>query len=138
MRGDASPREQMDSLRGVMHHLTDAWSRRSRENLLLVHYDDLQADLTGEMRRVADRLGIVVPDETWPTLVEAAGFASMRDRAEQLTPNSMGILKDPHAFFRRGGSGAGREALTVAELDEYVDRVAAMAPADMLAWLHRG
>jgi aryl sulfotransferase len=137
MRSDASPREQMDSLSGVMHHLSDAWARGTTASLLLVHYDDLQADLAGQMRRLADRLGIAVPEGRWPELVEAAGFASMRERAETLTPNSMGILKDTKAFFRRGRSGAGREVLTVAEHQEYVDRAAGMAPADLLAWLHR-
>ena len=136
-RSDASPHEQMDSLPGVMHHLSDAWARRRTANVVLVHYDDLQADLAGQMRRLADRLGIAVPEGRWPELVEAAGFASMRNRAVALTPNSMGILKDTKAFFRRGRSGAGREVLTAAEHQEYVDRTAGMAPADLLAWLHR-
>ena len=50
---DADPREQLDSLPGVMWHLTDAWCRRNEPNIVLVHYDDLCADLGGEMRRLA-------------------------------------------------------------------------------------
>ena len=38
------------------------WEARKRENLLFVHYDDLQADLVGEMRRIADFLDIDVSD----------------------------------------------------------------------------
>ena len=33
-----------------MWHLSDAWARRGEPNVLLVHYDDLLADLEGQMR----------------------------------------------------------------------------------------
>jgi hypothetical protein len=46
------------------------------------------------------------------------------------------VLKSNQAFFRRGTSGAGREVLTAAELDRYRERAAALAPPDLLAWLH--
>jgi hypothetical protein len=134
---DASPTDEMDSLPGVMWHLCDAWRRRDQPNILLVHYADLQHDLDGEMRRIAARLGIDVPAERWPSLAEAATFASMRARADLLTPNPSGILKSNTAFFRRGTSGAGRELLSDAELAHYDARVAELAPPDLLSWLHR-
>lgn len=133
---DASPREQMDSIRGVFWHDCDAWARRSEPNIVLLHYADLSADLEGQMRQLARRLGIPVPDPAWPALVEAATFASMRASAEQITGSGR-ILKSPAAFFRRGTSGAGRELLTDGELAHYHARAAELAPADMLAWLHR-
>ena len=37
------------------------WDGRNRPNVLLVHYNDLKADLPGEMRRVSDFLGIFGP-----------------------------------------------------------------------------
>ena len=134
---DAAPAEALDSLPGVMWHLRDAWQRRHDGNVLLVHYDDLSADLDGEMRRIAGRLGIDVPEQVWPGLVDAAGFARMRERAHQLAPDPAGILKDSSAFFRRGTSGAGRELLDADERDHYRRRAATMAPADLLTWLHR-
>src|SRR3954468_22784476 len=72
---DVATADALDSLPGVMWHLTDAWHRRTAANVLLVHYEDLRADLAGEMRRIADRLGITVPAERWDSLVEAATFA---------------------------------------------------------------
>jgi hypothetical protein len=47
------------------------------------------------------------------------------------------VLKDERAFFRRGSSGSGRELLTADEYAGYLDRAADLAPADLLAWLHR-
>ena len=133
---DVTALEQPDSLVGVLHHLTDAWLR-DRPNILLVHYDDLLADLDHEMRRVADRLGVEVPAESWPLLVGAATFDAMRSRSEQLVPDTLGVLKDRSRFFRSGRSGTGREVLSPEELATYDRRVAALAPPDLVAWLHR-
>jgi aryl sulfotransferase len=133
---DTTPQQQMDSLPGVMWHLTGAWSRRAQPNIVLVHYDDLSADLAGEMHRLAGRLGITVPSGTWPELVRAATFGEMRAGAERIIgPPSM--LKSSAAFFRRGTSGAGREELSARELADYRARAAQLAPPDLLGWLHR-
>jgi aryl sulfotransferase len=133
---DVDPRKSPDSLPGVFSHLTDAWNRRATEDVVLVHYDDLVDDLDVEMRRLADRLGIPVSEDTWPTLVEAATFTHMRARASSIAPDPSGILKDQTAFFRRGTSGAGAETLTKGELDYYYRRASSMAPQNLLEWLH--
>jgi aryl sulfotransferase len=132
---DDDPREYPDSLPGLMWHLSDAWARRHEPNVLLVHYNDLLADLDGQMRWLAGQLGIAVPEQAWPTLVQAATFKRMRDSADTLVPTA-GIFKSNAAFFRRGTSGAGREILSDEELAAYHARVTQLAPSDMLTWLH--
>lgn len=136
------PEDGLDSLAGVMWHLSDAWARQADPGLLgptvlLVHYDDLSADLDGEMRKLADLLGITVPERTWPSLVRAATFGEMRGRAARQVPDPAGVLKDPVAFFRRGTSGAGHEVLSSDDLARYYARTARLAPPDVLDWLHR-
>ncbi len=133
---DATPQQQMDSLPGVMWHLTDAWGRRGQPNIVLAHYDDLSADLAGEMRRLADRLAITVPAGAWPELARAASFEEMRAGAERII-GPPGVLKSSAAFFRRGTSGAGREELSVPEQADYRKRATQLAPPDLLRWLHR-
>lgn len=124
----------LDSLPGVLAHLIDAWHRRHEPNVVLVHYDDLRADLAGQMAGLAARLELEPPT---PDLVEAATFERMRTRAAELAPNAQGVLKSPHAFFRRGTSGAGREALGDAGLAAYERRTRELAPPELVAWLHR-
>ena len=133
---DPAPRDALDSLPGMLHHLTDAWTRRTEPNVVLVHYEDLIADLDGEMRRIASGLDIDVADPMWPHLVHAARFDQMQARATELAPDPADILIDHARFFRRGSSGAGRELLTAEELAHYETRAAELAPADLLAWLH--
>lgn len=134
---DPAPADALDSLPGVMWHLSDAWRRRHEPNILLVHYADLSRDLAGEMRRIAGALKIDVPDDTWPKLVEAARFDRMRERADELAPDPVGVLKDRAAFFRGGRSGTGRAQLTDDQWRHYRKRAATMAPQDLLEWLHR-
>jgi aryl sulfotransferase len=126
----------VDSLPRAMYFLCDAWQHRNKPNVVLVHYDDLCADLASEMRRLSKVLGILVPDQIWPELVEAASFEQMRSRASRLIPDPE-LFKDAEAFFRRGKSGAWRDFLTDKEYSHYLARVAELAPPDLNAWLHR-
>jgi len=134
---DVLAQDELDSLPGVLWHLSDAWSRRRAHYVILVHYQDLSADLAGVMSRLAAQLGITVPQAIWPDLVAAATFEHMRADADRLAPDPAGVLKDRGAFFRRGTSGSGRELLTVDELAHYRHRVSRLAPVDLLDWLHR-
>jgi hypothetical protein len=135
---DVSPVESLDSLPGVVHHVADAWARReTRPNVILVHYSDLSADLDGEMRRVAAALDFSPPGSRWDELVAAASFAAMREQADSVVPNRLGVLKDPAAFFRRGSSGAGRELLTDSEYHHYVERLGTLADEEVVGWLNR-
>jgi len=133
---DGDPRAQLDSLPGMLLHLRDAWERRSAANVVLVHYDDLRADLALAMRGLADSLGIT-PGPRWPHLVEAATFDQMQARANELAPDAGGVLKDRARFFRRGTSGEGRALLTDDDRATYLRRAAELAPPDLLTWLHR-
>lgn len=135
---DPDPRSALDSLPGVLWHLSQAWVRRERANVVLVHYDDLLLDLESEMRRLAERLEITMPESRWPTLVEAATFASMRSQAARLVPDPSGVLKVGARFFRSGRSGSGRELLTATELAHYGSRVDGLAEPEVVCWLHRG
>jgi len=134
---DPDPRDALDLLPGVLWHLSDAWARRATGNVELVGYADLADDLDGQMRHLADRLGIAVPAELWPSLVQAAGFDRMRVRAARLAPDPVGILRDPATFFRHGVNGDGTEVLTPTQLERYHHRTTTLAPPDLRSWLHR-
>lgn len=74
------------------------WDARDASNVLLVHYADLSSNLEGEMRRVANFLGIEIIEELWPAMVEAAGFGAMRRDGDK-------IMGRATARFRRGSGG---------------------------------
>jgi aryl sulfotransferase len=132
------PGTAANSLWRTLYHLQTFWAARDRDDVVLLHYEDLQADLPGEMRRLAGRLGIEVPEDRWPALVEAASFGAMRRRADVVVPDAQEHLwKSPVGFFHRGTSGQWREVFDADLLARYESRAAALAPPDLLAWLQR-
>ena len=107
-------------------------------NLVLLHYDDLQTDLEGQMRYLAQRLGIDVPAQRWPELVPAARFTEMRRRADNLVPNRGNALWHDNAeFFHRGTSGQWRSRLNGDDLRRYHLRVAELNDPVVAGWVHR-
>jgi aryl sulfotransferase len=139
MEKDVPPVNTTSSLRSSVHHYTLALAAQDRPNVVVVHYADLKADLDGEMRRIAGRLGIVVPEETWPALVEAATFERMRARADLLAPDArQGFWKANQGFFHSGTGGGWRDFFDDAAQARYDARIAAIASPEVIAWAHRG
>lgn len=126
------------SLRATLHHLATFWDARDRDNVVLLHYADLHADLPGTMRHLAGALGITVDEATLPILAEAATFERMREDADRLVPEAdLKIWQNNRDFFRRGSSGYWREVLDADDRVAYRARVTALAAPDLSAWLHR-
>src|SRR3954469_24784152 len=107
------------------------WNERHRSNVLLVHYNDLKADLSGEMRRVADFLGISVSPDVWPELVEAAGFEAMRRDGEVLMGSVAARFQGGGGrFFHQGTNGRWRDVFHEEDLALYDAKVKAeLSPA---------
>jgi aryl sulfotransferase len=138
MLDDTPVTDSTDSLRYTIHHLDTFWDVRNSANIVMAHYDDLKADLAAEMRRLARRLDIAVPESAWPSLVRAATFEDMRKHAPRLVPESgAAIWQDSERFFNRGVSGQWVHVLDEADLQEYAARVAGLAAPDLLGWIHR-
>jgi hypothetical protein len=132
------PPEVSSSLLRTVRHVETFWAVRDLPNVVLVHYDDLGADLDDAMRELARRLGVTVPEERWPEFVEAATFERMRASAEMTAPGAeISLWHDNREFFHRGTSGQWRDVLDADDLQRYRERVEELAPPDLSAWLHR-
>lgn len=123
----------------VFHHGETFWAERQRDNITLIHYGDLKADLAGEMRRIAGALSIEVPEARWPALVEAATFESMKRNADRVAPDTnFKMWKDNSQFFHKGTSGQWRGVLSPESLDLFDRVLAERYPPDFIAWLLGG
>jgi hypothetical protein len=123
----------------VLHHLDTGWQRRRDPIVALFHYADLQADLAGELLRLASVLGIPYSPERARELALEASLDRMRERAADVAPSvSLGFWKDVRAFFRSGGSGEWRAGLSAADLADYEARVTALVGPEVAAWAHGG
>lgn len=127
------------SLLATLHHLETFWKARDRPNVILLHYDDLKADLEGEMRALAARLGIAIPEALWPPLVRAAGFEEMKREADKTAPGvTESIWQDNSKFFRSGSSGQWRRLFGEGDEERYEARVKKLASPGLAAWAHGG
>jgi hypothetical protein len=123
----------------VLHHLDTGWRRRADANVVLLHFAVLKADVTGELVRLARRLGIPCSPARARALAPEASLQRMRERGAEVAPSaSQGNWKDARAFFRSGGGGEWRARLSAGDLADYERRVAALAPPDLAAWVHAG
>ena len=106
---------------------------------MYLHYDDLKADLAGQMRQMAARLGIDVDEHRWPRLVQAATFESMRSRAETTVPSSgpeHWIIPPRSSAAARAASGAASS--TTPTSPGTPRAVRALASGNLVEWVHRG
>ncbi len=137
---DETPPTQIGSslLRTLRHFDTVVHPPRDVD-VVLLHYDDLQADLEGQMRELATHLDLSVPESAWPALVEAATFDQMRAKAQVTAPGGhLGQWNETERFFNRGTSGQWRGLLDDADLDRYRARAKQIGPADVVEWAHGG
>ncbi|HTI84905.1 MAG TPA: sulfotransferase domain-containing protein [Acetobacteraceae bacterium] len=115
------------------------WRERKRSNFLMVHYNDLLADLDCEMRRVSAFLDIAIDETVWPSLVQAARFSEMRDAADSLMPHLRLTRTDgPRSFFHKGTVGRWRDILTPDDVTIYEDKVRAKFTPALAAWIEAG
>jgi aryl sulfotransferase len=135
---DETSTQIASSLRRTLEHLQMFRDAADDLDIVHLHFDDLKADLEGQMRQLAARLGMDVDEHRWPRLVQAATFESMRSRAGTTVPAGGPEHRiDPAAFFSRGTSGQWRDLLDDADLARYAARVRALASDNLVEWVHR-
>lgn len=126
----------------AFHHLETWWSARDRSNVLVLHYNDLLADLRGEVERVASFLGIEQTSGELDRVAEVSSFGTMKQQylsAEAAAGGPGGGFFEGgvQTFFHKGTNGRWLDLLTDEELDTYERRASELDPA-LRRWLERG
>ena len=118
-------------------HTQGWWDARHLPNLLLVHFANLKADLAGQVRRIADFIGVTLSEETLPAILAHCDIAYMREGAA--TGRMATTWKDGAAtFFNRGTNGRWRDVLSPAEIARCDEVAARRLTADCARWLKTG
>lgn len=121
-------------------HTRGWWNARALPNLLLVHFNDLKADLGGEVRRIAEFLEIKVPEEKWPDIVEHSTFKYMKQNAIRLSgPVAQLIFESGgDTLIHKGYNGRWRDSLTKDEIQKYDDQARSELGEEGARWLANG
>jgi len=124
----------------LVHHFSEAKARESGGNVHFFHYADLTRDLSGQITRLARIMDLPVNSATLDEIVEATSFKQMRKATEgsdrrfhEDTP-----FHDLADFYASGTSNKWEGRLPDDDLADYAERIAALLPADDVAWLEWG
>jgi aryl sulfotransferase len=118
-------------------HVASFWEHRGEPNVLFAHYDDMQADLEGQMRRVAAFIGVEVPQDRWPTLVERCSFDSMKQRSLSVKELDRHFVGGGATFFHKATNGRWYGVLTPDELAAFDDRCRTRLTPEAIEWTNR-
>ncbi|ROT84800.1 estrogen sulfotransferase [Penaeus vannamei] len=111
-------------------HLKEAWQRRDHPNLHFVFYEDLKADITGELKKLDAFLGTGLSGDQLANVAKHTSFGEMKSRNNLFINKDIfkheevvdqEVLKRDGGFFRQGKSGDWKAKLTP-ELIEKMDK----------------
>jgi aryl sulfotransferase len=108
-------------------------------NIFLTHYQDLKTDLGGEVKRIADFLGIEPTPELIRLVETRCSFEAMKREAAALSPEMGQILEGgAERFFHKGVSGRWKEIFTSEELELYEAAIRSALSPECARWLELG
>ena len=115
------------------------WAERARANLLLVHYNDLKADLPGEVARISRYLDIDTPAALLADIAAAASFEVMKRQGDAI----MGDLTQTfdggsQRFLHKGVNGRWRDVLTAGDVTRFDALVRRKFSPACAAWIEGG
>ena len=136
---DTPPATAASTLLRTLHHIESFWDVADLD-VVLLHYDDLKADLEGEMRRLGRaprHRGAGGP------LARAGGGGHLRvdaqpHRGHHPERRARATGATTSSSSTRASSGQWRELLDDDDLARYRRRIEALTTPEVAAWLHRG
>ena len=123
----------------MWENLRSWWAIRHLPNVLLIHFNDMKADLPSAIRRIAGFLGIEINPATFPQIVEHCTFDYMKAHAETVVPRGGAMWQGgATTFINKGTNGRWRDTLSPAEIAAYEARGVKELGADCARWLAKG
>ncbi len=120
-------------------HVRSWWGVRHLPNVMLVHFNDMKADLDGTVRRIADFLAIESDEETLSRVVSHCTFDYMKSHAADVAPRGGAAWKGgADTFINKGTNGRWRDRLTPADIEAYEQKAVAELGPDCARWLAGG
>ena len=122
-----------------LRHAQTWWNYRGLDNVMHVHFEDLLADIDGEMRRISAYLGIAVNEAVWPQLLAGVSFERMKGNAAKMAPGAThGAWKDTTNFFHKGTNRRWKTALRPEQAKRYEEVAASRVEPALARWLADG
>lgn len=89
--------------------LKDVWEKRHHPNLHIVFYEDLKADIMGQLRKLDTFLGTKLTEDQLQNVAKQSSFGEMKARSalfvikeEDIPLFNTDVVKKHGGFFRKG------------------------------------
>jgi aryl sulfotransferase len=120
-------------------HTKAWWDARHLPNVLVVHFNNLKADLPAQMRKIASFLGVGIDEAHWPAIVEHCTFDYMKKTALAHSPVLDLLFQEgANTFFHKGTNGRWREVLSAADVERYEETVRSNLTPACAHWVATG
>ncbi|MFT4842136.1 MAG: aryl sulfotransferase [Planctomycetota bacterium] len=120
-------------------NLRSWWGIRDRDNVKLLHFADLKADMPGEIRGIAEFLDVPIKDEHFERVLLHCSFDYMKKNATKSTPLGGAVWdKGAEVFINKGTNGRWKDLLTEEDNRRYEERAVAELGHECANWLVSG
>lgn len=124
---------------GNMHHTQTWWTHRNLDNILLIHFTDLLANLLGEIRHIAEFLNISISDGDLLSIAKKVSLEEMRNEAVRTDSGLVSSFKGgADTFYYKGVNGRWKEVLSFQQEQLYHQKAAEVLSPDARHWLEHG
>ena len=115
------------------------WEIRNLPNVKLLHYNDMKADMPGQIRNIAAHLQIPIDEGRWPAILEHGSIDYMRDNGDKTVPLGGAIFEGgAKTFINKGTNGRWRDVLTAQDCQRYEDMARRELGEECARWLKHG
>ena len=120
-------------------HNQSWWDVRELPNVLLVHFNNLKADLPGEIRRIANFLEIDIDEEKFPAIVEHCTFDYMKVHANEFSALMEQVFDGGgSSFINKGTNGRWRDRLSPEDVRKYEEYASREMSPECAKWIATG
>lgn len=119
-------------------HAKGWWDARNVPNVLLVHFNNLKANLGGEIRRIAAFLDIPIDEAKWPAILEHCGFDYMRAAASRVEILNRNFKDGGKTIINKGTNGRWKDVLSAEEIARCDEVAAERLTPECAHWLKTG
>jgi aryl sulfotransferase len=115
------------------------WNIRNLPNVHLIHFAKLKEDMPGEIKKVADFLGIEIDPAKWDAIIEHCSFDYMKKHSVKSVPLG-GAFWDggSDTFINKGVNGRWKDMLTKDESERYEKMCIENLGKECTRWLNSG
>ena len=112
------------------------WEIRDLPNVYMLHFNELKADMPGEIRKLAAYLDIPINEDKWDDILHHCSFDYMKANATKSVPMG-GIFWEGGAetFIHKGINGRWKDLLSDDEIARYEERASKELGEECATWL---